>query len=312
MRVWRKAIAGWNCAAILAVAGCATVIPPQAPPPRPDAPLAPPAPEAAPGPVEAYFARLEQTRLAQGLFRQERAPRDLPVTATRITRAFENVALRDEYQFVNGTIVQTSVPAALRRWEMPVRLSLEFSDSVPAARQARDRAIVADYARDLARITDHPMSVISGRGNFHVLVVDEAARRDIGPRLQTLVPGIDPASQRLIEDLPLSVSCLVLAFSRSGTNVYSDAIAVIRAELPDLSRDACYFEEIAQGLGLPNDTPMARPSLFNDAAEFAVLTTLDEHLLRILYDPRLQPGQRAAEATPIVRRIAEELMGGQS
>ena len=82
----------------------------------------------------------------------------------------------------------------------------------------------------------------------------------------------------------------MLAFSRDGTNVYSDAVAIIRAELPDRTRDMCYFEEITQGLGLANDSPVARPSLFNDSAEFAVMTVLDEQLLRMLYDPRLRPG----------------------
>jgi len=115
-----------------------------------------------------------------------------------------------------------------------------------------------------------------------------------------------------VRDLPLSVSCLVLAFSRSGTDVYTDAIAVIRAELPELSRRACYYEELAQGMGLPNDSPRARPSLFNDTAEFAVLTTLDEQLLRMLYDPRLRIGMREREARPVIRRIASELMGGES
>jgi hypothetical protein len=44
---------------------------------------------------------------------------------------------------------------------------------------------------------------------------------------------------------------------------------VIRAEHPDLLRLSCLHEEIAQGLGLPNDSPRARPSIFNDDEEFA-------------------------------------------
>jgi hypothetical protein len=46
-----------------------------------------------------------------------------------------------------------------------------------------------------------------------------------------------------------------------------------------------------------------RPSIFNDDGEFALLTEHDEHLLRILYDPRLKPGMTAEEAMPLVRRI---------
>ncbi|MEO0831451.1 MAG: DUF2927 domain-containing protein, partial [Pseudomonadota bacterium] len=66
---------------------------------------------------------------------------------------------------------------------------------------------------------------------------------------------------------------------------------------------------IAQGLGLANDSPVARPSIFNDDEEFALLTTHDEFLLRMLYDNRLKAGMTETEARPIAARIAAELVG---
>ena len=294
----------------LAVAGCSAV-PPSGPRPAPGSTKPGAAPSAQTA-VESHFARLQDKRIAQGLLRLNRAPRDLPVTATRLERAFVEVALRDEYQYRGDTILQQSAPSTLRRWDVPVRLSLEFGASVPQDIRRRDSALVTRFAARLARISDHPVTVTPGRGNFQVLVLNEAERRASGDRLRSLVPGIDTASQNLVENLPLGVSCLVLAFSRNGTNTYSDAVAIMRAELPERSRDACYYQEIAQGMGLPNDSPVARPSLFNDAAEFAVMTVLDEQLLRILYDPRLKPGMTSADARPIVRQIVAELMGGQS
>jgi hypothetical protein len=72
---------------------------------------------------------------------------------------------------------------------------------------------------------------------------------------------------------------------------------------------SCLHEEMAQALGLPNDSPTARPSIFNDDEEFALLTRHDELLLRILYDRRLQPGMTKKQAVPIVRQIAAELLG---
>jgi len=302
------------CAALLAVVGCTVAAPPDLrPAPKPTVQAAAPkAPERAQSAVALHFEQVQARRIAQGLLRTERAPRDLPISAGLIERAFVEVALRDEYQVGRARIIQQSSPAALRRWQDPVRLSLEFGDSTPETMRQRDSRIVTRFAARLAQIADHPVSVTDRRSNFTLLVLDEDERRAIAPRLRQLVPGMDEASQALVEDLPLSISCLVLAFSRSGTSVYSDAVAIIRAELPERTRDMCYFEEITQGLGLANDSPVARPSLFNDTAEFAVLTVLDEQLLRILYDPRLRPGMTSAQARPIVRQIAAELMGGQS
>ncbi len=262
--------------------------------------------------VSRYFAQIEEQRLSRGLLRQERAPRDLPFSARDLEEAFVRIALFEEYSFVGGRIVERATPSSLRRWNTPVRMRLEFGDSVPPAQRSADTAFVRNYAARLARLTQHPVSLVGERGNFHVLVLSEDERSTIGPRLQTLVPGIDSVTLDLVRDLPLSVSCLVLAFSRSGSDHYTDAVAVIRAELPELSRRACYYEELAQGLGLPNDDPRARPSLFNDTAEFAVLTALDENLLQMLYDERLRPGMRAREARPVIREIAQELMGGAS
>jgi len=87
---------------------------------------------------------------------------------------------------------------------------------------------------------------------------------------------------------------------------------VRRAEPPDLLLFRFIHEEVSQGLGLANDSPSARPSIFNDDDEFALLTTHDEQLLSILYDPRLSPGMTAGQARETVRKIATEKVGGSS
>jgi len=143
-------------------------------------------------------------------------------------------------------------------------------------------------------------------------VVDEDERRRIGPELDRLVPGIDPAAQQTIAAIPRSTFCLVLAFSRGNSSTYTNAVAVIRSEHPDRLRSSCVHEELAQGMGLANDSPAARPSIFNDDEEFAFLTQQDELMLRILYDRRLRPGMTEAEARPIVETIVAELLGGES
>jgi len=304
--------------ALAALAACQMAVPVAAPlpPVRPAAPV-PPEVTAASRAVANHFARQEQALLARGFLRTDGGGPDTPFTASMLAANFERIALFDEYADAGGRLVSGPVPSALRRWEGPVRMRLEFGPAVPDAQRNRDIRDVSAYAARLARLTRHPVSMLAPQAardvaNFHILVVTEDERRAAAPLLRQLVPGIDDGSVRLITDLPLSVSCVVLAFSRGDSYVFSSAVAVIRAELPDLTRLSCYHEELAQGLGLPNDSPQARPTIFNDSEEFALLTRHDELLLRMLYDPRLRPGMRAPEARPIIRRLASELTGGES
>ena len=83
---------------------------------------------------------------------------------------------------------------------------------------------------------------------------------------------------------------------------------MIKDEHRGLMRKSCIQEEMTQALGLANDSPNARPSIFNDDEEFALLTRHDELLLRMLYDPRLKIGMTVKTAHPIVEQIAQELM----
>jgi hypothetical protein len=110
-------------------------------------------------------------------------------------------------------------------------------------------------------------------------------------------------------NLPRDQLCIVIAFSEGGSASYAKAVAVIRAEHPTLLTTSCIHEELSQGLGLANDSPQARPSIFNDDEEFGLLTRHDELLLKMLYDKRFKTGMSAAEAAPIARVIAKELLG---
>jgi Protein of unknown function (DUF2927) len=227
-----------------------------------------------------------------------------------LARNFVRIALYDEY--VPGAEIRAGDPviSRLRRWEGPVRMDVRFGETVPAAQQARDRATIGAYAARLSRVTGLPITLGQAGANYTVFVVNEEERLDLADQLRAAAPGIGDQTVRTIVNMPRSVLCLVVAFSEGGSPVYTRAIAVIRGEHPDLLRSACVHEELAQGLGLANDHPQARPSIFNDDEEFGLLTRHDELLLKILYDDRLRPGMGPAEAAPIVSVIAAELLGG--
>ncbi|SCX95911.1 DUF2927 domain-containing protein [Paracoccus tibetensis] len=255
-----------------------------------------------------YYARMEARLLAQGRLRTDRVPLDAPIDPETLAQNFVQIALRDEYRRDNGALVADAQPAPLRRWDRPVRMQLEFGASADVAAQRAVRAEVADFAGRLASASGHPVTLTGDGGNFVIMVVTEDERRAMAPRLAQLVPGIPASDLAVLTDLPPAIACTVFAYSEGANPVYARAVAVIRAELPRLLRNSCIHEELAQGMGLANDSPAARPSIFNDDEEFALLTRHDELLLRILYDRRLRPGMSEAEALPIVRRIAAELL----
>ncbi|WP_410217837.1 DUF2927 domain-containing protein [Paracoccus sp. (in: a-proteobacteria)] len=256
-----------------------------------------------------FYAAAERRLLAQGRLRRDRVPQDAPIDVEMLTRNFLTVALRDEYSHSSAGLEARSRPAPLRRWEQPVRMQLEFGASIDTASRPAWRSEVADFAGRLASATRHPVTMTAERGNFTILVVTEDERRAIGPRLAELVPGIPQRDVAILTDLPATISCSVFAYSQGNRGDYIHAVAVIRAELPRLLRSSCIHEELAQGMGLANDSLEVRPSVFNDDEEFALLTRHDELLLQILYDRRLRPGMTEAEAAPIVRQIAAELLG---
>ncbi len=307
---------------IVALAGCdssalaprKTSVTPQERPARVAAPE--PAPAAPAGPsrasreLEAYYTRVQNDLLVRGLLRTDGGGPDTQFTDTMLVRNFERIALNEEYERGAGLRPSRGGSSAIKKWTKPIRMIAEFGPNVPAAKAAKDRAALSGYAAKLSRITGHPISMVEGGANFHVLFMAEDDRDRIAPRIQALVPDVNRSALQLFDNLPRSIHCLVIAFSDTrGGYDYGRAIAVIRTEHPDLLRRSCIHEEVAQGLGLGNDDPRARPSIFNDDDEFALLTTHDELLLRILYDPRLVPGMRADEALPIARVKAAELMG---
>ncbi|GGB10361.1 DUF2927 domain-containing protein [Allosediminivita pacifica] len=262
--------------------------------------------------LERYYARLQRDQIARGLLRTDGGGPDTPYTSDMLIRNFESIALEEEYERGRG-LRPASADAGLgpvKKWVKPVRMTVEFGANVPDTKRSTDLAAVSDYAARLGRVTGHPVSMAPRGANFHVLVMSEDDADTIAPRIREIVPDADPASLRLFDNLPRSIHCLVIAFAdQRGGYEYGQAIAVIRSEHPDLLRLSCIHEEVAQGLGLADDSPQARPSIFNDDDEFALLTSLDELLLQMLYDPALRPGMSAEEARPIYTRKARELMG---
>lgn len=303
-------------AAMVLLSACAIqppVEPTAKPIARPAIPAALPAPVVAKPTSEAsaklrsYFNQVQQAQLSQGLMRRDGGGPDTPYTSDMLARNFEQVAFYNEY---NANFSGRGGKTPMRRWDKPVRMEVVFGEGVPPSERETDSAAVRAYAGRLAAVTGHPISV-GGAPNFMVIIASEDDRDAALEEAARRIPGVTHASLAALRDLRRDTYCIVAAYAGGADpSVYTAAVAVIRAENPSLMRLSCIHEELAQGMGLANDSPTARPSIFNDDDEFALLTRHDEQLLKILYDPRLHAGMTAEQAAPITRAIARELTGG--
>lgn len=250
-----------------------------------------------------YYTRLEADLKAQGLMRTGGGGVDTPFSQRDLLRNFEQIAFYDEYQRNGGLARSQDGPGRLKKWRVPIRVSVEFGDSVAPDIREREAKRVADFTERLARLTGHPMRMSRSNPNFVVLIMGNDDAAQARARALELVPSIASSNLVFFSGLPRSIQCFVLAAGYEREQEYRVAVAYIRAENTDLQRLSCIHEEMAQGLGLTNDSPRARPSIFNDDEEFALLTTHDEALLRALYDDRLRPGMTLEEARPILQQI---------
>jgi hypothetical protein len=300
----RRPFAKLRAAGALAVllAACAPV-------PTPVVAPQPPVPSGQSAALAAHYTNVQQSLLAQGLLRTDGGGMDFPLTPAMLSRNFLRIAFYEEY---SPSGAQIATPIRLTRWAQPVRVKLHFGADMPADRTAADRARIGSYLARLSQLTGLPISLVQSDPNFTIAITNADDRRSLGPLVQTALPQITPRQVASVTNLDRNTYCLVWTQSNAQTHVYERAFVYIPSEHPDLMRLACIHEELAQALGLPNDVGTARPSIFNDDEEFALLTRQDEAMLRMLYNPALKLGMTEAEARPIVERLAADILGGNT
>ncbi|WP_118138694.1 DUF2927 domain-containing protein [Oceanicella sp. SM1341] len=260
-----------------------------------------------------FYSDLEQALRDAGLMRTEPAPADAPFTGDDLVRNFERIALYSEYANENGRFITRRTPIPLSRWEGPVRVQAVFGDSVPPGRQREDMADLRRFTARLARVSALDIALLEPDApepaNFYVFYVDRDERRIMADMLDGSDIPPDPAVIDSLRNSPVSEICYANTFNGLDTpGLINFALIVIKGETSGLMRLSCLHEELTQALGLGNDDPRVRPSIFNDDEEFALLTRHDEALLRMLYDPALHTGMTLEEARPLLPAVAGRAM----
>ena len=255
-----------------------------------------------------YYSRLEERKISLGLLRQDGGGADTPFDLSDIVEAFDQLAFYNEYDIGKNQLLPNSNSVSLAKWKSNTNISVRFGKSVGKKQKEKDLQEIRGLIRNLSDITDHKIEFSQQNENMYIVIANRKEIKNLIGEIGLTHPEFDPIRIPIITQLPKDIHCLAMTSMSSQPNsAISSALVIIRSELPVIMRRACFHEEIAQSLGLTNDSHLARPSVFNDDDEFATLTKFDEILLQILYDNRLNSGISKRKASQLVRQIANEI-----
>ena len=255
-----------------------------------------------------YYSRLEERKISLGLLRQDGGGTDTPFDVDDIIEAFEQVAFYNEYDISGDKLLPNSEAVMLAKWKSNINISVRFGNSVNKKQKDNDLLKINELIGILSQVTNHNIKISQQNINMYIVIANQKEVKDLISEIGLLQPEFDPQRIPIITQLPRDIHCMAMTSMNVQANSgISSSLVIIRNELPHIMRKACIHEEIAQSLGLTNDSHLARPSVFNDDDEFATLTKFDEILLQILYDHRLNSGISKREASQLVRQIANEI-----
>lgn len=230
-----------------------------------------------------------------------------------LMRHFDNVAFGSEYEGV-APATQT------QKWVSPIRISVSAMTGEMLQKPDGKRELKLSRARptepQIALIRKHLTTLVKLTG-----IESEKADREKGkpanlyikfvPRLVMGQPFIaEDVEPDLLKKLGQPGVCYFLTRA-IRTGALFRGLIVVNRELPPEEMDACLLEEMTQALGLPNDSDIVSPSIFNQTSTLTALTKTDVYLLRTLYDMRLPPGTPRVDALRIGREIMSELLAGR-
>lgn len=249
---------------------------------------------------QAYWRDYEREAIAEGRLRTDRAPPGLEVSPAQTLRNFREIFFYSEYGVENGEYVLRRSPIPLEKRHHPTTWRL-MGDSV----SDRDRRHVSDVADLIAEATGVAIFEASGSTNITIAIVDARERVQMANEMAR-----DYGESALTRDLRNNLGddvCVAVPLEPEDPDGDYDYLIIIPNEVGGVLRRACIEEEFAHAFGPSADYDYARPSIFNDDQEFALLTAHDLLLLEILYDQRLRSGMSEERALPVLRAVMDEM-----
>jgi hypothetical protein len=215
-----------------------------------------------------------------------------PLTVEKYVQYFDEIVFRSEYASARPSFI-------LRKWPGPV---IKFKIGGLKKPAEKYRKVIARHSKALSRYGAPKFVEIGGKTPGEDIIFMFARTNSMKKAGRLL-----EKDETVLRDMAKG-SCYFLSYHMPDGKLVK-AMIVVNAEFPDVVIRHCLLEEMAQTLGLPNDSRYVSPSLFNDHEQRQDLSQIDKVLVRTLYDKRMKAGMPREAALKMAHRVISRLMG---
>lgn len=208
-----------------------------------------------------------------------------------IIRSFIEIALKNEFD---------NKPATLRKWDKPVHVWINHRAPDTAAKKTLHANLVRMHLDHLEYLTGQYIGLVAEESQADIKVIFTAEKQ--------LKQDFKYYVGREMSSHMKQAVCMANLITNAKSEI-SSAVVIIPVDQAIRHRKlvTCIVEEITQVMGLPNDSDLVYPSIFNDNTPNDLLTGLDGLLLQLLYHPDLEVGMTAGEVIPVIRKLVTEM-----
>jgi hypothetical protein len=214
-----------------------------------------------------------------------------PDSVEKYVEYFDRIVFRSEY-------ATTQSPWFIRKWPGS---TVKFKIGGLKKAAVKYRPVIARHSKALARYKAPGFVEISGQTpgeDFIFMFVRGNDMMKAGRLLEK--------NEKVLRQVAKG-RCYFLSYHMPDGK-FVKAMIVVNTDMPKEVILHCLLEEMAQAMGLPNDSRMVSPSLFNDSQQRKTLSQIDKVLVRTLYDKRMKAGMPRDLALKTAHKIISGLM----
>lgn len=211
--------------------------------------------------------------------------------------AFSDEEIKDGFfkTALGAELAFDKADARIRKFDGPVRVFV-------AGRGPRSRADLERVVADIAARVDHlDLAMVDDAHDANVMVT-LVRRSDFATTVKSRY-GAERARQ--IESR-LQPECLSGIGIDKQFNIRRAEI-ILPVDAGEFTLLDCAYEELLQALGVVNDDRSVPWTMFNDDVQMGFFDIYDQHVVNILYDPRIKAGMTHDEAEAVVPKLLPDV-----